>query len=202
MTSSGEIFIVDDDPAVRGALSIAFSLEGYHVSGFADGNSFLATARARPPACIILDVHMPGRSGLDILKELNAQNYGAPIFIISGKGDIPMAVDAIKNGALDFIEKPFGADAVVARVREAIAAWNKRGATGEGGEFLSVNFPGRDLLTPRELEVLSQIASGASNKEAGRQLGISPRTIEVHRARIMEKLGAKNAADLVRIVLS
>jgi two-component system, LuxR family, response regulator FixJ len=202
MTSSGEIFIVDDDPAVRDALSIAFSLEGYHVSGFGDGNSFLATARARPPACIILDVHMPGRSGLDILRELNAQNYGAPIFIISGKGDIPMAVDAIKNGALDFIEKPFGADEVVARVREAIAAWNKRGATGEASEFLLANFPGRELLTPREREVLSQIASGASNKEAGRQLGISPRTIEVHRARIMEKLGAKNAADLVRIVLS
>jgi len=202
LNSSNEIFIVDDDPAVRDALSVVFTLEGFHVSGFAEGNSFLAAARARTPACIILDVHMPGRSGLDILKELNAQHYGAPIFIISGQGDIPMAVDAVKNGALDFIEKPFDADTVVARVREAIEAWARRSMEKDQDSILAAEFPGHDLLTPREREVLAQIARGASNKEAGRHLGISPRTIEVHRARVMEKLGAKNAADLVRIVMS
>ena len=202
LNSSTEIFIVDDDPAVRDALSVVFTLEGFHVSGFAEGNSFLTAARARTPACIILDVHMPGRSGLDILKELNAQHYGAPIFIISGQGDIPMAVDAVKNGALDFIEKPFDADTVVARVREAIEAWARRSMEKDQDSILAAEFPGHDLLTPREREVLAQIARGASNKEAGRHLGISPRTIEVHRARVMEKLGAKNAADLVRIVMS
>jgi FixJ family two-component response regulator len=202
LNSSNEIFIVDDDPAVRDALSVVFTLEGFHVSGFAEGNSFLTAARARTPACIILDVHMPGRSGLDILKELNAQHYGAPIFIISGQGDIPMAVDAVKNGALDFIEKPFDADTVVARVREAIEAWARRSMEKDQDSILAAEFPGHDLLTPREREVLAQIARGASNKEAGRHLGISPRTIEVHRARVMEKLGAKNAADLVRIVMS
>jgi two-component system, LuxR family, response regulator FixJ len=201
--TSNEIIIVDDDAAVRDALSVVFSLEGYHVSSFGDGQSLLNAARARTPACVILDVHMPGRSGLDILKELNAEDWSAPIFIISGQGDIPMAVEAIKNGALDFIEKPFDANTVVTRVREAIEAWERRKASGNsGGGVASIPFPGRDMLTPREREVLSEIASGASNKEAGRHLGISPRTIEVHRARIMEKLGAKNAADLVRIVMS
>lgn len=200
-TAAGEIHIIDDDPAVRDALSVVLTLEGYHVTTFADGHSFLAAVRSRAPACIILDVHMPGRSGLDILKELNAKNYPAPVFIISGQGDIPMAVEAIKHGAFDFIEKPFDAETVVNRVREAIEAAGRRQARAGLGETLT-QFPGSDLLTAREREVLNLIAAGASNKEAGRQLGISPRTIEVHRARIMEKLGAKNAADLVRIVLS
>jgi two-component system, LuxR family, response regulator FixJ len=199
--TQGEIFIVDDDPLVRDALSVVFTLAGYKVRAFADGASFVAAARAEAPACIILDVHMPGRSGLDILKALNAEHYPTPIFIISGQGDIPMAVETIRNGALDFIEKPFNGETVVTRVREAIEARTRRSEAG-GLEALAAQFPGRDLLTPREREVLGKIAEGASNKEAGRLLGISPRTIEVHRARIMEKLGAKNAADLVRIVLS
>jgi two-component system, LuxR family, response regulator FixJ len=199
--TQGEIFIVDDDPLVRDALSVVFTLAGYKVRAFADGASFVAAARAETSACIILDVHMPGRSGLDILKALNAEHYPTPIFIISGQGDIPMAVEAIRNGALDFIEKPFNGETVVTRVREAIEARTRRSEAG-GLEALAAQFPGRDLLTPREREVLGKIAEGASNKEAGRLLGISPRTIEVHRARIMEKLGAKNAADLVRIVLS
>jgi two-component system response regulator FixJ len=202
MSPNNEIMIVDDDPAVRDALSMVFSLEGYHVTSFGDGQSLLSATRLRTPSCIILDVHMPGRSGLDILRELNAQDCAAPIFIISGQGDIPMAVDAIKNGALDFIEKPFNAETVVSRVRDAIEAWERRKEAGSSSNVLSLPFPGRDSLTPREREVLAQIATGASNKEAGRHLGISPRTIEVHRARIMEKLGARNAADLVRIVMT
>jgi two-component system, LuxR family, response regulator FixJ len=201
MVASGEIFIVDDEPLVINALTIVLAREGYQVTGFAEGGSFLAAAKSRTPTCIILDVQMPGQSGLDILKELNAQQYPAPIFIISGVGDIPMAVEAIKSGALDFIEKPFDASTVVTRVREAVEAWSRRAQAGSG-DILSKTFPGHDQLTARERDVLGQIAAGSSNKQAGRELGISPRTIEVHRARIMEKLGAKNAADLVRIVLS
>jgi FixJ family two-component response regulator len=192
------IFIVDDDEYVRDTLSITFSREGYHVESFAEGTSFLAAARGRRPACVILDVNMPGRSGIDILKVLNAHKYPAPIFIVSGQVDIPLAINAIKNGALDFIAKPFDIDNVVRRVREAMSDWVQRHEEG----ILSHRFPGHDLLTPREREVLIQIAGGASNKEAGRRLNISPRTVEVHRARIMDKLAAKNAADLVRIVLS
>ncbi len=198
--SGNEIFIVDDDAGIRETLTIVLSSQGYRVTPFADGNSFLGAARSRVPACILLDVHMPGISGLDILKELNAQQFPAPIFIISGQGDIPMAVEAIKNGALDFIEKPFRASDVAARVRDAIDAKTRRAAEA-ADDLTSAAFPGHEQLTPREKEVLSQLAAGASNKEAGRHLGISPRTVEVHRARIMEKAGAKNAADLVRIVL-
>src|SRR5215467_2787536 len=121
--SAGEIFVVDDDPAIRDVLTTVFVRDGFEVTNFADGASLLASARGRTPVCIILDVHIPGRSGLDILKELNAQDYPAPIFIISGQGDIAMAVDAIKNGALDFIEKPFDAKGVLTRVRDAIDAW-------------------------------------------------------------------------------
>jgi FixJ family two-component response regulator len=199
-SASGEIFIVDDDPMVLNALTIVLSRQGYQVTGFAEGASFLAAAKSRTPTCVILDVQMPGRSGLDILKDLNAQQYPAPIFIISGIGDIPMAVEAIKNGAFDFIEKPFDATTVTTRVREAVEAWSRRG-TGDT-DALPKAFPGHELLTARERDVLGKIASGSSNKQAGRELGISPRTIEVHRARIMEKLGAKNAADLMRIVLT
>ena len=201
--AAGEIFIVDDDPAICTTLSLLFSREGYQATCFPDGASLLAAARARTPACIVLDVHIPGRTGLDILKELNAENYPAPIFIMSGSGDIPMAVDAIRHGALDFVEKPFRGSEIVARVREAIDALARRPADEKASAKLAFQIPAdREPLTSRESEVLAQFVAGASNKEAGRQLGISPRTIEVHRARIMEKLGAKNIADVIRIVMS
>ena len=113
-----------------------------------------------------------------------------------------MAVSAIKDGALDFIEKPFRGSEIVARLDEAISAYTRRQAQGDASKIVSLHCPGREPLTRRERDVLEQFASGASNKEAGRQLGISPRTIEDHRANIMKKLGARNAADLIRIVLT
>ncbi|MEP5621344.1 MAG: response regulator, partial [Hyphomicrobiales bacterium] len=176
------IYIVDDDPAVRDALSVLFNMEGYVVETFSDGDAFIQFANKSVPACVMLDVHMPGRSGLEILKALNAEHYPAPIFIISGQGDIPMAVEAIRNGAYDFIEKPFSAEVVLDRIRESLSIMKQR---QNGGP--APTFQGADVLTRRELEVLKEITEGASNKEAGRSLGISPRTVEVHRARIMEK---------------
>jgi FixJ family two-component response regulator len=199
--SRGEIFVVDDDPAVRDTLSVVLSTGGYEVICFADGAALLAVARSRTPAAILLDVHIPGKSGLDILKELHGEDYPAPIFMISGQGDIAMAVSAIKNGALDFIEKPFRGTELVTRLDEAIGAYARRNAHN-GASIASLHFPGREPLTRREREVLEQFTAGASNKEAGRTLGISPRTIEDHRANIMKKLGARNAADLVRIVMT
>jgi len=196
-----ELFIVDDDAPTRDALSAVFTLAGYRVSVFADAGTFLAAARARSPSGVLLDLHLPDKSGLDVLKELHAQFYPAPIFIISGDGDVACAVEAVKSGAFDYMLKPFDARAMVARVGEAIAGFANRHAPINDSHAVVLEFPGRARLTPREREVLAQIAGGASNKEAGRRLGISPRTIEVHRARIMEKIGARNAADLVRIVL-
>ncbi|MEP3233859.1 MAG: response regulator [Hyphomicrobiales bacterium] len=191
-----KIYIVDDDISVRDALRTIFDLEGYQPILFDRGDQLLDGLRVHGDHPILLDVHMPGSSGLDILSAIEATKYEAPIFIISGQGDIPMAVEAIKAGAHDFIEKPFDSDKIIERVNDGIAKFAAKDRAG------APSFPGADLLTTRESEVLKLIAAGASNKEAGLDLTISPRTIEVHRARIMEKLGAKNAADLVRIVLS
>jgi two-component system, LuxR family, response regulator FixJ len=144
---------------------------------------------------------MPGRSGLEILKDIDASNYPAPIFVASGRGDIPSAVEAIKSGAFDFIEKRLDAASLVARVGEAITARAQLRRDGSGGEGLGAAFPGSELLTRREHEVLALIADSATNKEAAQKLGISQRTVEIHRAHIMHKLGAKNSVDLARKVM-
>jgi DNA-binding NtrC family response regulator len=124
--SLGEIFVVDDEPAVRETLTVVLSNGGYDVICFADGAALLEVVRNRTPAAILLDVHIPGKSGLDILKELHGEDYPAPIFMISGQGDIAMAVSAIKSGAIDFIEKPFRGNEIVTRVKEAIEAYTRR----------------------------------------------------------------------------
>src|SRR5262249_49498887 len=155
----GEIFVVDDEPAVRDTLSMVLKAAGYEVICFADGAALLSVARNRTPAAILLDVHIPGKSGLDILKELHGEDYPAPIFMISGQGDIAMAVSAIKNGALDFIEKPFRGSEIVSRLDEAIGAYARRQAEHDSPKFGSLHFPGREPLTRREREVLEQFAS-------------------------------------------
>jgi two-component system response regulator FixJ len=193
-----DVFVVDDDYLVREALSIVLVDAGFQVTGFVDGESFLEVARWRTPECVLIDVHLPGCGGLELLKALNARRYRAPIFVMSGRGDIPTAVEAIRHGALDFIEKPFDPAKMVIRVRDAIHAWQ---SLSQDDGILTHDFHGHERLTARERDVLERIARGASNKETGGDLGISSRTVEVHRARIMEKLGAKNAADLMRIVL-
>jgi two-component system, LuxR family, response regulator FixJ len=193
-----EIFIVDDDPLVDTALTMALNGEGFDVVNFVEGETFLSAARTRTPDCIVIDTYLPGCPGLDVLKKLDAAHYPAPVLVTSRRHDIPTAVDAMRSGAQDFIEKPFDPAEVAARIRDAIDAWQQDHSEGS---LLARVFPGHQRLTAREREVLEQIARGASNKETGRDLGISPRTVEVHRARIMDKLAAKNAADLMRIVL-
>jgi two-component system, LuxR family, response regulator FixJ len=199
---NGEIFIVDDDALVRETMSIVFGQAGYQVMTFCDGMSFVAAARMRIPACVLMDICMPGPSGLEILKQLDAANYPAPILIVSGRGDIPIAVQAMKNGAYDFIEKQLDFSSIVERARKTIDTWARRQQMDGMSDIRWRHFPGRLRLTRREVEVLAQVVAGASNKAAAKNLGVSPRTIEVHRRHIMKKLGAKNAADLVRTVLN
>jgi FixJ family two-component response regulator len=198
---SSEIFIVDDDALVRETMSIAFSQAGYQVMTFCEGASFVAEARARIPAGVLMDLCMPGSSGLDVLKQLDAANYPAPIFIVSGRGDIPIAVEAIRNGACDFIEKHTDVRSIVERVGKTIDTWTRRQQKDNASELRWRQFPGRGHLTRREIDVLAQITEGAPNKVAAKNLGISPRTIEIHRKHIMKKLGATNVVHLVRIVM-
>jgi two-component system response regulator FixJ len=192
------LFVIDDDSVVRDALRALFALEGFDVHCFENGAHFLSTPRAENPGCVILDVQMPALSGLEVLRQLRDENYPAPVVMISGQSDISIAVEAMKCGAYDFIEKPLDISNFLIRVKEAAAT--QQGGRSDTQPATAASLA-EQILTPRERDVLYQITDGASNKEAGRHLGISPRTVEVHRARIMDKLGARNAADLVRIVL-
>lgn len=195
-----EVFVVDDDPTARDALAALLMAAGFRVTLFADGASVLNEARTSTPACILLDLYMPGGSGLDILARLDAKRYAAPVIVVSGRSDVPDVVEAIKRGAIDYIEKRHARETLVARVHEAIAAVADRSGGIRAWDRPLPSFPGASSLTPREHEVLAQIVECASNKEAAAKLGISRRTVEIHRAHIMQKLGAKNSVDLMRIV--
>lgn len=191
----GDILVVDDDVTVRDNLCAILELEGYRVEGISSGRRLLdvVASAATPPACIVLDLQMPEMSGLELLAELGRRGVKAPVVMISGNVDVPAAVEAMKLGARDFIVKPFRASNLIERIDAIVDS------TGKSAD---IDIAYRHGLTPREQEVLQQITRGSSNKEAGRTLGISPRTVEVHRAHVMSKLGAKNTADLMRIILS
>jgi FixJ family two-component response regulator len=202
LASRGERFSVNREPAGRENLCVVLAAGAYRVLCFPDGAALMAVARSRAPNCIPLDMHFPRKPGPDLRKEHHGDDHPGSLFMISGQGDIAMAVRAIKNGALDFIEKPFRGREIVSWLDQAIGAYARRHANNPVPKTPSLHFAGRELLTRREREVLEQFVSGASNKETGRHLGISPRTVEDHRANIMKKLGARNAADLIRIVMT
>src|SRR6202521_1746939 len=197
-----EVFVVDDNEEYRELLVAILSLEGFQVTGFPEGTSFLKEASTRVPVCVFLDVVMPGLSGLDVLKRLAAENFAAPIFLISARRDSPVVVEAIKNGAHDFIEKPFDPYTAVLRVRDAVEIWGRRAANAMTSELQSLHLHGGVRLSRMERDVLAQIVAGATNAEAAKTLGISKQGVANHRWRVTKKLGAKNSADLVRRVLS
>lgn len=194
------IHILDADAATCEALSVLFRLEGFQTSFSVDTPGFLAAIERRRPDVVVANIRLGKDSGLDILKRVKTMRNGTPVFIIEDQPEVDLAVLAMKAGATDVVTKPIDSERLLRGVRDAVRENVHVGAI-DGGKR-SVEVRGFAQLTPREREVLQLITNGQSNKEAGRNLGISPRTIEVHRARVMEKLGARNTADLMRIVLT
>lgn len=197
--SRGAIFVVDDDAATRELLSSALASAGYEVVCFADGAALLSQLRYHVPVCIFLEVRLPARAGLELLKKLREQGCPAPIFATSADGDIATAVAAVRGGAVDFIEKPVDGKRLVERMEAAI---EELAQSDDELPDIVMHLPGCPPFTRREREVLARIAVGETNKEAARRLGLSSRTIEGYRASIMRKVGARNAAELLRRVLS
>lgn len=193
--------IVDTDNGTCEALSVLFRLEGFQTQYAQSLTDFLARLDRQLPDVIILNMKMHGEDTLPTLTRLKAMKTGAPIFMLSDSQNVGGAVDVMKAGAADVIIKPIDTEKLVRAVREALRRDVHIGAVQQGFHR-PVEVRGFSQLTPREREVLQLITNGMSNKEAGRELDISPRTVEVHRSRVMEKLGARNTADLVRIVLT
>ena len=194
------IHIVDADPSTCEALSVLFRLEGFQTGFSLDVMSFYASLERRHPDVAAINMRVGPDDGIVVLRHLKQMHVGMPVFMLSNDADIGRVVSVMKAGATDVITKPIDTERFVRAVLEALQQDVQPGALAASRR--SVDVRGFSQLTPREREVLQLITNGQSNKEAGRQLGISPRTIEVHRARVMEKLGAKNTADLMRIVLT
>ena len=187
--SAPVIFIVDDDAAVRDSLVMLLRLAGHYVEAFESAVRFLSDARPKSGDCLIADIRMPEMDGLTLQQELLRRGSSLPVIIVTGHGDVPLAVQAMKTGAVDFIEKPFAREVLVAAVKRALDRAGK--------------IAGRiALLTDREREVYDRVVAGKQSKEIAFELGASPRTIEIHRARVMQKMRARTVQDLVRMALS
>jgi two-component system, LuxR family, response regulator FixJ len=192
------VTLIEDDEAALHSLHVLLEARGYDVRCFPSAEAFLGAAGQYAPTCIVSDVRMPGMSGLDLHRQLKGQGSIVPVILITGHGDIAMAVAAIKEGAFDFIEKPYNADQLIASIDKAIAAEHEqRGRDREAAELIERVAE----LSPRQREVMHLVAQGQSNKQIALRLGISPRTVENYRAWVMERMGAANVAELVRKVM-
>lgn len=193
------IHVVDDHPAVRRSLALLLGAAGHEVVLHESGERLLAeAARGLALGCIILDVRMPGRDGIEVMGALRAQGCALPVVLVTGHADIPLAVRGMRAGALDFVEKPYTEERILGAVREALAASRAAGAAREAAEMAARRLA---LLSPREAEVLALLVEGSPNKTIAARLGISPRTVEVHRAKLMEKLEARSLPEAVRLHL-
>ena len=198
MTNEQTVFIVEDDAAVRDSLGLLLGLQGFRTQSFSCAEDFLRIYQPSWAGCLLLDVRMPGMNGLELQESLRRQGLALPVIIMTAHGDITTVRSALKSGAVDFLEKPVDPAALLAAVRMALdadAARRRAGMEAEGArQRLSV-------LTARERQVMELVAKGCHNREIAETLGISPRTVEVHKARVMEKLQVQSVPELVRIVL-
>jgi two-component system, LuxR family, response regulator FixJ len=199
MAETGVVHVIDDDAGVRDGLSFLLRTAGFAVGTYASAATFLAVLPMSGPGCVLTDVYMPDMDGLSLQRRLAEIGCRLPVIIMTGQGDVPRAVEALKAGAADFLQKPFDDDLLLHAVRAAMAASIRTSdQVAEAAEFVArlAN------LTPREREVLDQLVTGQPNKVIGYKLGTSPRTVEVHRARVMQKMAASNLATLVRMSIT
>jgi two-component system response regulator FixJ len=196
--TKARIYIVDDDGAVRDSLAALLDSFGYEAASFESAEAFLAICGSGMEGCLLADIRMPDMDGLELLDRVSRISHGLGVIIISGHGDVPLAVRAMKSGAIDFIEKPFTTKVVLAAVenalRQADASQRKASSDAEVTARLG-------QLSPRELEVMRGLVAGLPNKTIAYDLSISPRTVEIHRARVMDKMQANSLSELVRLAL-
>jgi two-component system response regulator FixJ len=192
------VHVVDDDAAIRDSLVFLLDSAGFTARAYEDAAQFLARVGDLEQGCIVTDVRMPGMSGLELVARLKGLGVVHPVIVLTGHADVALAIEAMKAGVLDFLEKPFDDEALLDAVRRALAA--SEGEFGRRAELAEVERRVASL-TEREREVFEAIVGGDSNKAAGIRLGISPRTVEIYRANVMEKMGAKSLSELVRLAL-
>lgn len=193
------VFVVDDDEGVRTSLGILLDSAGYHPATFASAAEFLEQHDPVRPGCLLLDMRMPKMSGMELLQALSERGAFLPVIFITGHGDVPMAVEAMKNGAFDFLQKPFGQKDLLERVSRALTADTEAREALLLIEDLRRRY---NTLTPREQEVMGLVVAGNANKVIAMDLGLSERTVEIHRARVMEKMVTRSVAHLVRMALA
>jgi len=198
MTSEPIIFVVDDDQAMRTSLKWLIESTGMQVRTFDSADAFLAAYYPGCAGCLLLDVRMPGMSGLELQNYMAREGYRLPVIIITGHGDVGMAVKAMKAGAADFIEKPFHDEDLLGSIRNALELDQRRRVTQTNRVEIAARLA---ELTPREHEIMGMVTEGKSNKEMAAALGVSTKTVEAHRARVMEKMRAESLAELVRMAL-
>ena len=192
------VFVVDDDEGVRNSLRFLLKSVGLQTQTLGSASEFLDTYKPSQPGCLVLDVRMPGMSGLELQQQLNLRGAVIPVIFITGHGDIPMAVEAMQQGAFDFLQKPFRDQDLIDRIQRALERDNRNRAALDQHAKIRERL---DSLTPREREVLALMTRGKPNKIMAAELGVSQRTVEIHRARVMEKSGAASLAQLVRMVM-
>jgi two-component system, LuxR family, response regulator FixJ len=199
MQDSFVVHIVDDDEAVRQSLAFLLSTAGIPVRVYESATSFLHALPSLQAGCLITDVRMPDLTGIELLQRLKAKSIDLPVIVITGHGDIPLAVEAMKSGAIDFIEKPFAEEAILRAVRSAEERVGRQGHRSEVETALAGRFAS---LSERERQVLDGLVAGSANKTIAYDLGISPRTVEVYRANLMNKMQAKSLSELIRMALT